>query len=164
MVKEEMFLRIFKVLLVGTFVETVVEGDACTNYTILSNATRSMTYYDRAQPYLCDKNLETKWFRFEGQAGNRMQDYCPTGKQQHCQTFLAGWLNGTHPRVLDGEVDRKVCFRYYHGYYRKLSCCSLSSSVKVKNCGDRYYVYKLDFTRISRENSCARYCGTGVGK
>ena len=157
-----MFLRIFKVLLVGTFLETAVEGDGCTNYIILSDATRSMSYYDQAQPYLCDKNLETNWYRFMGKAGNQMQDHCPTATQ-HCQTNLASWLDGTHPRVLDGEVERKLCFRTNSLEVVAGSCCWLSSAVKVKNCGNQYYVYKMGPTWFS-QSFCFRFCGTRVGK
>ena len=152
-----MFLRIFKVLLVGISLETAVKGDGCTNYTVLSDATRSLSFYDSTRGKLCDKNLETKWYRFMGQAGNQMQEHCPTANSHQCQTFYAGWLNGKHPSALDGEVERKVCFRYH----RVGRCCSMERPIKVKNCGDRYYIYKLTATD---ERDCIRYCGTRVGK
>ena len=27
-----------------------------------------------------------------------------------CDTYLSGWLDGTHPLVEDGEVSRTICF------------------------------------------------------
>ena len=156
MVQKETLLQIFKVLSVVIFLETEVKGDGCTDYIALSDATRSISYYDSNQYQLCDKTLETKWYRFTGQAGNRMLDYCPTAKKRQCQTFETGWLSGGHPRVLDGEVERKLCFHFYNMYHDIHVCCPSSSTVKVKNCGG-YYVYKLDaITKFS----CARYCGT----
>ena len=157
MVKKEMLLQIFKVLSVGIFLETAVKGDGCTNYTILSDATRFINYLNGTQGELCDKYLETKWYRFMGEAGNRMQDHCPRTGRFHCQTFLPGWLNGTHPRVVDGEVERQVCF--YN--VQKMDCCRDSTVVKVKNCGDQYYIYQL---KPITTQICSRYCGTGVGK
>ena len=153
-----MFLRIFKVLLVGISLETAVKGDGCTDYTVLSDATRSLSFYDSTRGKLCDENLETKWYRFMGQAGNQMQEHCPTAKHHQCQTIFVGWLDGKHPRVLDGEVERQVCFRYYG----MSGCCRLNSVVKVKNCGDHYYIYKLSTTRGI--GACSRYCGTRIGK
>ena len=158
MVKNEMLLEIFKVLSVGIFLETAVKGDACTNYTVLSNATRFINYLDMTNPEeLCDGHLETKWYRFMGPAGNRMQDHCPRIKRYYCQTRQTGWLNGMHPRVVDGEVERKVCF------YNPLAndCCRHSVVVKVKNCSDQYYIYQL---RPTTTQICSRYCGTRVGK
>ena len=66
MVKNEMLLHILKVFSVGIFLETEAKGDGCTNYTVLSDATRSLSYYDETQRQHCDKNLETKWYRFMG--------------------------------------------------------------------------------------------------
>ena len=156
MVKKEMLLHIFKVMCVGIFLETSAKGDGCRNYTDLSDATRSISFYNRAQQKLCDRTLETNWYRFIGQAGYQMQGHCPTAERYQCQTSFAGWLDGKHPRVLDGVVERKVCF--YHHILK--DCCALDSIVKVRNCGDRYYVYKLS----APPNGCSRYCGTGAGK
>ena len=155
MVKKEMLLRIFKVFSVGIFLETAVKGDGCQDYTILSDATRLINYYKKGQPILSDKHLETEWYRFMGQAGNRMQDHCPRTRRIYCQTYDAGWLYGTHPKVVDGEVERKVCFYKPYGN----DCCGDSIVVKVKNCGNQYYIYQLKPTKIY-----SRYCGTGVGK
>ena len=68
MINKEMLLHIFKVLSAIIFSGTTVKSHGCTNYTVLSDATRSLSYYDNSQRHLCDKNLETKWYRFMGQA------------------------------------------------------------------------------------------------
>ena len=66
---------------------------------------------------------------------------------RRCGTVNPGWLNGSHPSVEDGEVDRTVCFRAYNNR------CKDPTVIGVKNCGS-YYIYKLH--QLSR---CAmRYC------
>ena len=65
-----------------------------------------------------------------------------------CNTNAPGWLKGEHPSVADGQVTRKACFHWSN-------CCSLSTNIKVRNCGS-YYVYYLKST-----GSCwYRYCST----
>ena len=65
-----------------------------------------------------------------------------------CGTDWSGWLDGAHPTVEDGEVEREVCF----------SDCALGCKGKriilVKNCGS-FYIYYLHKTSCHR-----RYCGT----
>ena len=126
------------------------EVDGCKNYKKLREA-------DRAQGNvvgnnLCDKDLVTGWYRFQGAAGDRMADKCVL--RFRCGTRRPGWLNGAHPTVAEGEVTRKVC------YSRLDNCCFWSNKIKVKNCGS-YYVYKLQ-----KPPDCPlRYCGNaGAGK
>ncbi len=153
MVRETIFLQIVKFWCTAIFLQTAVTGDGCHNYTILSDPTRAVSYFDGTAQ--CDRYLPTNWYRFMGQAGDRMLDYCPSdsGRRLRCQTAAGGWLNGQHPRVQDGEVNRTVCYSYYR------LCCTWSNSVKVKNCGN-YYVYRLTGT----PTCYLRYCGNGVGK
>ena len=110
----------------------------------MNSADRKDTYPGK---YLCDKKLKKGWYRFEGDAGTRMPTTCV--EEGKCGTTFPGWLNGVHPTVADGEVDREVCFHAY------LDCCHDRKRIRVKNCSS-YYVYKLDRTR-----GCdLRYCGT----
>ena len=69
-----------------------------------------------------------------------------------CGTYIPGWLNGSHPTVNEGAVQRRVCFSYYvYG-----DCCSLSTYIRVRNCGG-FYVYQLKPLTVCN----SRYCGNG---
>ena len=99
----------------------------------------------------CDSSLKTKWYRFIGNGGTSLPKTCPATK--HCDANAPGWLKGTHPRVAQGVVSRKVCF-HYSG-----DCCYWSRYIKVLNCSG-YYVYEL-----KKVSHCyMRYCTTYDGK
>ena len=117
----------------------------CASYITLNASDRNVRYKGRAK---CDNNLETKWYRFQGQAGKKLTTTCP--QIHRCNTDIPGWMNGKHPTVEDGKVQRQVCF---HGYEK---CCFRSTTIDVRNCG-AYFVYRLN--KLSYCNS--RYCGTG---
>ena len=71
-----------------------------------------------------------------------------------CGTYYPGWLNGSHPTVNEGAVQRRVCFSYYvYG-----DCCFLSTYIRVRNCGG-FYVYQLKPLTLCH----SRYCGNGYG-
>ena len=125
--------------------------DGCKNYTVLSEADRSqgVTLQNNLR---CDR-LVTGWYRFQGAAGDRMSSKCVL--QYRCGAEYPGWLDGTHPTVAEGVVDRKVC------YSGKYSCCSRGSVIKVKNCSS-YYVYELQ--KRSWWECPFRYCGNADGK
>ena len=92
--------------------------------------------------------LSTDWYRFSGAAGNQMADSCVD--MYRCGSYHPGWLNGSHPTVKEGAVQRRVCFRYFS------DCCSFVTYIRVRNCG-RFYVYQLKpLTACS-----VRYCGNG---
>lgn len=121
----------------------------CSSYTRLSSADRSVGYLLRT--WNCDYHLRAGWYRFTGDAGTQMPDYCvPTGR---CGTVNPGWLNGTHPTFHDGVVRREVCY-HYSG-----NCCARNTTVWVRNCGG-FYIYFLDPPWYY----CARYCGNRNGK
>lgn len=111
----------------------------------MNSADRKDTYKIKAD--FCDSDLTEAWYRFEGEAGTRM----PTTyvEKYRCGTSFPGWLNGNHPTVADGEVDRQVCFHKYEDR------CQEYHQIKVKNCTS-YHVYKL----ISTLGCPLRYCGT----
>ncbi len=116
----------------------------CFNFTILNE-------FDRAKGYKgvinkCDRSLLKGWYRFLGLAGKQMPDACVA--IERCGTRAPGWLSGGHPTVAQGVVQRRVCF---HGSY---SCCRLSTSIRVRNCG-AFYVYELTPT----PGCYMRYCG-----
>ena len=65
-----------------------------------------------------------------------------------CGTAHSGWLEGAHPTVEDGEVQRKVCFS------GRSTGCKYHKGISVKNC-ESYFIYKL------YPPTCfSRYCGT----
>ena len=71
-----------------------------------------------------------------------------------CGTYYPGWLSGSHPTVNEGAVQRRVCFSYYvYG-----DCCSLSTYIRVRNCG-AFFVYQLKPLTVCN----SRYCGNGYG-
>ena len=148
-------MQIVKLWCTVIILETAVAGDGCQNYIVLSDPTRAVSYIHDGARTQCDNNLPTNWYRFMGQAGDRMLDYCYpyNGVQYPCQTHAGGWLNGQHPRVHDGEVTRTVCYSWSGG------CCVWSNYVTVKSCGN-FYVYRL----TGNPNCALRYCGNGVGK
>ena len=75
-----------------------------------------------------------------------MPDKCVP--KYHCGTHAPGWLNGAHPTVAEGSVQRQVCFSWTSG------CCQWSINIMVRNCG-AFYVYKLTDT----PGCSMRYCG-----
>ncbi|XP_015780355.1 PREDICTED: uromodulin-like [Acropora digitifera] len=117
----------------------------CASYITLNASDRNEHYRGKKK---CDNNLETNWYRFQGQAGKQLAIKCPP--VQKCNTDLTGWMNGNHPNVEDGIVKRQVCF---HGFG---NCCHKTLTIDVRNCG-AYFVYRL--RKVSICNS--RYCGTG---
>ena len=75
--------------------------------------------------------------------------------EKRCGAEVGGWLNGPHPSVKEGEVNRTVCFQYGE------RCCLWRTTVKVRNCG-KFFVYSLkrDVRGVYRKY---RYCGNGEG-
>ncbi|XP_068743638.1 uncharacterized protein [Montipora capricornis] len=122
----------------------------CSNYGFLNQSNRAMTYVNSSIGNLCDSTL-SGWYRFSGEAGTQMADSCP--KIHHCSTDSPGWLNGTHPTVAEGIVQRKVCFLQHSN---GTDCCYFSKDISVRNCG-AFYVYLLDPPRCY-----SRYCGNGL--
>ena len=94
--------------------------------------------------------LSTDWYRFSGAAGNQMAESCVD--RDRCGTYFPGWLNGSHPTVNEGAVQRRVCFHYYD------DCCYYFTYIRVRNCGS-FYVYQLKPVTLCP----LRYCGNGYG-
>ena len=42
-----------------------------------------------------------------------------------CGAYAPGWMDGTHPTVVDGKVTRRVC---YHDY---TNCCEYANNIMV---------------------------------
>ncbi|XP_065067731.1 pancreatic secretory granule membrane major glycoprotein GP2-like isoform X1 [Rhopilema esculentum] len=125
--------------------------DGCKYYQVLSNNDRAATFSDWSS-YRCDKEL-FGWYRFMGNAGNRMMNSCPKnlgGSVYRCGSYYQGWIqNGALPSVSDGVVARYVCFSPHY------SCsCSSTKSIMIRNCGT-FHVYWLDSVPMCN----SRYCG-----
>ena len=123
----------------------------CSNHTFLNESNRAVTYAGRTFN-LSDSHL-TGWYRFSGEAGTQMAEVCPK-RMYSCSTNSSGWLNGTHPTVAEGIVQRKVCFSQRVSQFLN-DCCNHSKSISVRNCG-AFYVYRLD-----PSDYYSRYCGNG---
>ena len=74
--------------------------------------------------------------------------------QKRCNAEVTTWIDGTHPTVADGQVSRKVCFRYGDG---DDNCCWRFTNIQVRNCSS-FHVYYLK--SVPSANGNARYCGT----
>ena len=69
--------------------------------------------------------------------------------EYRCGGDYSGWLNGAEPTVVDGDVNRQVCFT------KRANTCEYYKQIKMKNCGS-YFIYKL-----GQPSTCnSRYCGT----
>ena len=110
-------------------------ADPCYHYKNLSDANRKISYATPIGRELCDTHLPLGWYRFVGAAGTKM----PTKRVPafRCGTDWSGWLDGAHPTVEDGEVERTVCFS------DRSSGCKGTILIYVKKCSS-YYIYKLD--------------------
>ena len=120
---------------VNYFLNSLVE---CSKYTFLNESNRAMTYVNSRLGNLLDSKL-SGWYRFSGGSGTQIAEACP--KMYSCNTKSSGWLNGTHPTVAEGIVQRIVCFlqRVSQSFN---DCCNHSNKISVRNCGE-FYVYRL---------------------
>jgi len=71
--------------------------EECVTYTNLTEADRNIKR-GGTTPLKCDAdlNLDNKWYRFAGDAGTRMLDYCPSVP---CYTELSLWIDGKQPEI-----------------------------------------------------------------
>ena len=106
----------------------------CNNYTNITEPTRSVDTKSNKSS-LCDKGVFTgnSWIRFTGSGGTTIPEYAP--EPDHCGTENPGWVQGDHPSVAEGIVQRELCFRLNQTY------CHFRYNVSIRNCGT-FYVYK----------------------
>ena len=101
------------------------------------------------------------WYRIVGDAGSKLFE-APL-KPNHCGALSPGWLYGGHPTASEGEVVRFVNFVYYgtDSYGSAFgSDAYVSSSIKVINCNNEYFVYYLIDTPT---HFACGYCTEGPG-
>ncbi|XP_053410781.1 pancreatic secretory granule membrane major glycoprotein GP2 [Nycticebus coucang] len=117
--------------------------DPCQNYTVLDEPFRSTENTENSRG--CDRGL-SGWYRFVGEGGVRMPETCVP--VYRCQADAPMWLNGTHPGLGDGIINRTSCAHWSD------NCCLWKTKVLVKACPGGYYVYRLEGTPECR----LRYC------
>ena len=123
----------------------------CSSYTLLNESDRTISSYG-SRWGKCDRDLSNTWYRFSARAGATMPESCvPT---YFCGTVCTGWLNGKHPTVHEGVVNRHVCFNQWG------DCCRWRISIRIRNCGG-FYVYELK--AVPSYYCPARYCGGPLG-
>lgn len=123
-------------------------GSECSNYTVNTEADRSVSFPKRHSAYKCDHGtLVPGWYRFNGTAGSKIPSNCVA--KSMCNTDATGWLNGAHPTLQEGVVSRKVCFHWGS------NCCNWAVTIQVRNCG-LFFVYKL----VDPGHCHLRYCVT----
>lgn len=127
---------------------SLLTGSECNNYTVDTEADRSVSFPRGHSTYKCDRNtLAPGWYRFNGTAGSKMPTYCVPKRM--CNTDATGWLSGGHPTLQEGAVSRSVCF-HWGG-----NCCNWAVTIQVRNCG-LFFVYQL----VNPGNCQLRYCVT----
>lgn len=117
--------------------------DPCLNYTTLDQSWRSTS--NEAYNWNCDYD-KSGWYRFVGAGGIKMPEYCVS--EYRCGTSAPMWLQGSHPRINDGIVNRTACASWSG------NCCMWSTLVQIKSCPDNYYVYKLSGTPTCNLGYC----------
>jgi len=87
------------------------------------------------------------WYRLAGAAGSALPESPPADFD--CGTGAGGWLNGVHPTVADGVVQREACFSFAGS-----TCFGGGVTIDVVHCGS-HFLYNLAATPLN----CLRYCG-----
>ena len=135
-------------------------NDVCLNYNELNSPKRRSTNSKPNDIDNCDQLINFKgkenrdksidwkgsgWYRITGEAGTKLVD-SKVG-EKHCGTGASGWMDGGHPTVAEGEVERTVYFRWSSQLH------NWTASVKVLNC-KTHYVYHL----VDTPNCDLGYC------
>ncbi|TRZ03370.1 hypothetical protein DNTS_022306, partial [Danionella cerebrum] len=123
--------------------------DPCYSYTILDQSWRSV-YNTTFYPYLnCDYNFNfVGWYRFllDGQNAQMTEQCIPV---YHCGSYVSLHLDGGHPTIADGVVNRKTCV-----FWNNICCNAEIIPIRVKACLGGYYVYEL----VQPTPYCSAYC------
>ncbi|XP_027038417.1 uromodulin-like [Pocillopora damicornis] len=120
-----------------------IDPVGCTNYTVRSEPDR---HTSNGRGESSDDSLVPGWYRFQSGSYTKMLDHCVS--DHRCHTDITGWLNGTHPSLEDGVVNRQACF---HGYY---NCCYGRVQIQVRSC-EGFYVYYLNPSPAGKFRYCA---------
>ena len=85
------------------------------------------------------------WYRFDIDS-RRLPETAPGPR--YCSTSASGWLNGSHPEIVDGQVSRQVCFNWTSGE------CQWATDIEIINCGG-YFLYELPNTPACSLGYCS---------
>ncbi|XP_062586690.1 uncharacterized protein LOC134248291 [Saccostrea cucullata] len=97
----------------------------------------------------CDRDLLPGWYKAE--AGEpTLLNRCPNVLS--CGTLYPVWMDGIHPAVNEGIVQRPICVSA-SGFGMSQSCCHERSHIYVRNCG-RYMAYCLRSLNKCEERYC----------
>jgi len=133
----------------------VGEASECHNYKALDQADRAMGNTNqnnvKCDGRAPDNIVVPRWYRMTGASGDKIPESCVP--MRRCGTHAPGWLNGSHPAVLEGAVTRRVCYHWSN------NCCLWKNNIKIRNCG-AYYVYQL----VKPPACYLRYCGNNGGE
>ncbi|CAF2041384.1 unnamed protein product [Rotaria magnacalcarata] len=117
----------------------------CSNYTTITDETRSPDYSGSSS---CDNATfpnSPAWFRFTGSGGTLLAS-CPIDEYR-CGTDYPGWYSGIYPSLAGAVTSGSVC------YNSNGNLCYYTSSILITNCNG-FYIYYL--TQPSECN--LRYC------
>ncbi|XP_072893130.1 uncharacterized protein [Hemitrygon akajei] len=121
-------------------------GDPCVNHTILDQPWRSTDCsLEECRNYMNDETRTEGWYRFKSSGGWRIPETVISPNK--CSGTSPGWLDGSHPSVGEGEVNRTVCFSW------EKNNCSTKRTIKIKNCG-AFFVYWLKPTHCCNKVYC----------
>lgn len=95
----------------------------------------------------CDRDLTPGWYKTE--ADQKLLNRCPNTLS--CGAPYPVWMDGKHPTVIDGIVQREICISGFGDENSK--CCHMRSHIYVRNCG-RYMAYCLKPLYKCEERYC----------
>ncbi|CAF4880126.1 unnamed protein product [Rotaria socialis] len=105
---------------------------ACSSYTTISDATRSVTYTTFVGCDSSSFSSSGQWVRFTGSGGTTIPTYAPGTSV--CGTSATGWYASALPSS-GATVSGTLCYDWSN-------TCTWSTSIQVANC-NTYYVYLL---------------------
>lgn len=98
---------------------------------------------------ICDHYISDGWYKVlheDDQNPRKMLEGRVSA--EYCGTVSPIWLNGTHPNIAEGIVNRTVCVTGFYGY------CDKRYEIQIKACGLNEYVYYLRKARSCNEGYC----------
>jgi len=124
------------------------------DYMILDDPTRNVNYNGELGPFCDDSSQYTSpdwkgpgWYKMDEAIGTQIPE--EVVDPSSCGTYLAGYLNGTHPSTVGELKDVNVCFSW------SSDSCHGNNMIQVANCGN-FYLYNLVTTPGCRYRYCSK--------